>query len=69
MINLLLTIKINKKEDSAKLRALRAKNVLVCQRVLRAYVLKCQRASRAYVLTCLRALSFYLLTCQRANAS
>ena len=69
MINLLLTIKINKKEDSAKLRSLRAKNLLVCQRVLRAYVLKCQRVLRAYVLTCLRTLRAYMLSCQRANAS
>ena len=38
--------------ESAKLRALRAKIVLPCQRVLRAYLLTCQRALRAYVLMC-----------------
>ena len=32
------------------LRFLRAKNVFVCQRTLRAYVLTYQRALRAYVL-------------------
>ena len=47
--------------ESAKLRALRAINVLVNQRALRAYVLTCQRALRAYVLTCLRALRAYVL--------
>ena len=47
--------------------ALRAKNVLMCQRVLRAYVLMCQRALHAYVLTCQRALRPYVLTCQRAS--
>ena len=31
--------------ESAKLRALRPKNVLTYQRALRAYVLTCQRAS------------------------
>ena len=41
--------------ESAKLRALRPKNVLTYQRALRAYVLTCQRALRAYVLTCQRA--------------
>ena len=35
------------KQESAKLRATRAKNVLTCQSVLRAYVLTCQRALRA----------------------
>ena len=52
--------------ESAKLRTLRAKNVLTCQCVLRAYVPMCQRALRAYVLTCQRALRAYLLICQRA---
>ena len=42
--------------ESAKLRALRAKNVLTCLRALRAYVLTCQRALRAYVLVCKRAI-------------
>ena len=32
---------------AAKLRVIRAKNVLTCQRALRAYVLTCQRALRA----------------------
>ena len=49
------------------MRALRAKNVLTSQRVLRAYVLKCQHALRAYVFTCQRALCAYVLTCQRAS--
>ena len=48
------------------MRALRAKNVLACQSVLRAYVLSCQRALHAYVLTCLRALRAYVLTCKSA---
>ena len=50
--------------ESAKLRALRAKNVLVCQHTLRAYVLKCLRALCAYVLTCLRPVHAHVLTCQ-----
>ena len=57
--------------QSAKLRTPRAKNVLACQRALRAqvhralhaYVLTCQRALRAYVFTCQRALRTYVLTC------
>ena len=57
--------------QSAKLRTPRAKNVLACQRALRAqvhralhaYVLTCQRALRAYVFTCQRALRAYVLTC------
>ena len=52
--------------ESAKLRILRAENVLTCERVLRAYVPMRQRALRAYVLTCQRALRAYVLTCQRA---
>ena len=44
---------------SAKLRALRAKNVPACQRVFCAYVLTCQRDLCAYVLTCQRALRAY----------
>ena len=51
------------KNESTKLRALRAKNVLACQRALRVYVLTCQRALRADVLTCLACLLAYLLTC------
>ena len=51
-------------KESAKLRALRAKNVLTCQRALRAYVLTCQRAFCAYVLTCQRALRASVLPCQ-----
>ena len=50
-------------EESAKLRALRAKNVLACQRALRAYVLTCQHALRAYVLTCLECLRAHVSTC------
>ena len=52
--------------ESAKLRALRAKNVLTRQRPLRVYVLTCQRNLHTYVLTCVRALHAYVLTCQRA---
>ena len=49
--------------ESAKLRALRAKNVIPCQRALCAYVPTCLRALCAYVLTCQRALRGYVLTC------
>ena len=52
--------------ESAKMRALRTKNVLACQHALRAYMLKCLRVFRAYVLTCLRALRAYVLTCLHA---
>ena len=45
-----------KQRKSATLRALRVKNVLMCQRALPAYVLTYQRALRAYVLTYQRAL-------------
>ena len=38
--------------ESAKLGALRAKNVLKCQRALGTYALKCQCILRALVLTC-----------------
>ena len=54
---------VNIPEQSATLRALRAKNVLTCQRALRACVLTCQRAFRAYVLTCQRALRAQVLMC------
>ena len=46
-------IKINKnhfQNESAKLRAMRANIVVLCQRPLRANVLTCQRPLRAYVL-------------------
>ena len=46
------------------MRALRAKNVLTCQRALRAYVLTCIRALCAYLLTCQRALRAYVFTYQ-----
>ena len=49
--------------ESAKLRGLRAKNVLTSQPALRAFVLTCQRVLHAYVLTCQRALCAYVLTC------
>ena len=49
--------------ESAKLRALRAKNMLTCQCVLRVYVLTCQRALRAYILTYQRDLRAPALTC------
>ena len=51
--------------ESAKLRALRGKNVLTCKRALCAYVLTCKHPLRADVLTCQRALGAYVLTCQR----
>ena len=48
------------------MQALRAKNVLTCQRVLRAHVSMCFACSLAPCsLACQRALSAYLLTCQR----
>ena len=55
---------------SAKLRALRAKNLLTCQRALRAYVLMYQRVMHAYVFMCLAWLRAHVLTCftcSRAN--
>ena len=52
--------------ESANLGALRSKNVLACQRVLRVYLLMCQRALRVDVLTCQSALRAYELTCLRA---
>ena len=72
-INVLLTqmqvIFVNSIEEneSAKLRALRAKNVLTCQRSLRAHVqtcLVCLHANVPCLLTCQRALSAYVLMCQ-----
>ena len=52
--------------ESAKLRILCAKNVLACQRALRAYMLLCQRALRAYMLTCQRALNAHVPMCLNA---
>ena len=49
--------------ESAKLRALRTKNVLTYQRALHVYVLTCQRALSAYVLTYHRGLRAHVLTC------
>ena len=51
-------------DESAKLRALRAKNVLTWQRVLRAYVLTYWRTLSVYVLTCQCDL---VLRCSRTN--
>ena len=51
--------------ESAKLRALRSKNVLNGQRAFRAYVLTCKRVLSAYVLTYQRASHSYVLTYQR----
>ena len=62
--NVIIVNALNK-DESAKLRALRTKDVLTCLRALPAYVLTCQCALRAYVLTCQRALHAYVLTCQR----
>ena len=53
------------KNESAKLCAMCAKNVLTCKRTLRAYVLTCQRTLHAYVLTCQRSLRALILTCRR----
>ena len=54
------------KAGTAKLRVLRTKNVLVCQRALHAYVLTCQRALHTYLLTCQRIFRAYVLTCLAA---
>ena len=48
---------------SVKLRVIRAKNVITCQRALRAYVLTRKRALRAYVITCSRANVSCILIC------
>ena len=53
--------------ESAKLRALRAKNVFTCQRALRTYVLTCQRVLRGHVLTCKCASAPAVITCPRVN--
>ena len=50
--------------ESAKSRALHAKNVSTCQRALHAYVFTCHRALHAYVLTCQHALRAYVVTWQ-----
>ena len=52
--------------ESAKLRAVRAKNVLACQRALRAYVLcvlTCSRTNVPCVFMCSRANLPCVLTC------
>ena len=49
--------------ESAKLRALRAKNMFTCQRALRAYVLTHQCALRALVPTCPACLRAHVPTC------
>ena len=59
--------------ESAKLRAVRAKNVLACQRASRANVpcvLTCFAFLRAHVPTCLACLCAHVptcLACSRAN--
>ena len=55
------------KNESAKLRALRAKNVLTYQRALRAYVLTCSRTNVPCVLTFSRANVSCVLMCSRAQ--
>ena len=53
-------------KESAKLRALRAKNVFTCQPAFYAYVLTCQRAFRAHVPArhvCQRAFRAQVPTC------
>ena len=57
---------IHKFFESAKLRALYAKNMLTCQRALHAYLLTCQCALHTHVLMYQRALHAYVLTCQPA---
>ena len=55
--------------ESAKLHALRAKNMLTCLTYLHAHVpmcLACSCVLRAYMLMCQRALRAYVLMCQRA---
>ena len=52
-------LSVYKLNESARLRALRAKNVLTCQRALRTYVPMCLACLCAHVLTC--------LPCSRAN--
>ena len=49
--------------EAAKLHALRAKNVLKCQRVLRADVITCLACLLAHVSTCLPC----VFTCSRVN--
>ena len=57
----------------AKLRALRAKNVLMCQRALRAYVFACPAYFCAHVPTCFCVLTYSrakvpcVVTCLRTN--
>ena len=58
--------KISTLSESAKLRAVRARNALTPQRAPRAYAPTCQRAPRAYGPTRQRALHAHALTCQRA---
>ena len=61
---------INSKNESAKLRALRAKNVLACQHASRANVpcvLTCSLANVPCVLTCSRANVPCMLTCSCVN--
>ena len=53
-------------KESAKLRALHAKNVLTCQCALHAYMPTCQHALHTYLLTCQHALHAYMFTCQHA---
>ena len=49
--------------ESAKLRALRAKKMLTCQRALRAYVPMCPARLPAYVPTCPAYLPAQVPTC------
>ena len=64
MLLINLTIKFRKYLlESAKLRALHAKNVIACQCALRAYLLMCQCALHAYVPTCLACLRDHMPTC------
>ena len=49
--------------ESAKLRALRAKNVLTCQRAFGAYLLMDLAFLRVHVATCLACLRAHVATC------
>ena len=55
--------------ESAKLRVLRVKNVITCQRALRDYVLTCQRILLAFMLTRQPGLHDYVFTYQYALGS
>ena len=64
--------KLNVDKESGELRALRSKNVLTCQRALRAgvpFVRTCSRLNVSRVLMCQRALRDRMLFVQYFHAS